>query len=133
MQLNMLGWSLNQYCLSKIWFRTHSVDLRVLDLTKITSHIKSWLYADMLLKPEETRLPGAVPQSLFLLLIVLSCIMFLKVVFHFQKKMRSSSFKKIDVVFHFKNIIVFTFNCFWLHYFVLGRLPFSKKIKVVFL
>ena len=53
MQLNMRGWSLNQYCLSKVWFRTHSVDLRVLDLTKITSHIKSWLYADMLLKPEE--------------------------------------------------------------------------------
>jgi hypothetical protein len=39
----------------------------------------------------------------------------------FQKKMRSSSF--------FKNIIVFTFNCFWLLYFVSGCLPFSKKRK----
>ena len=53
MPLNMRGWSLNQYCLSKVWFRTHSVDLRVMDLTKITSNIKSWLYADHLIKPEE--------------------------------------------------------------------------------
>ena len=53
MHLNMRGWSLNQYCLSKVWFRTHSVDLRVLDVNKITSSVKSWLYADLLLKPEE--------------------------------------------------------------------------------
>ena len=53
MMLNMRSWSLNQYCLSKIWFRAHSVDLRVLDSNRITSLIKSWLYADLLLKPEE--------------------------------------------------------------------------------
>ena len=53
MMLSMRSWSLNQYCLSKIWFRTHSVDLRVLDCNRITSQIKSWLYADLLLKPEE--------------------------------------------------------------------------------
>ena len=53
MPLNMRGWSINQYCLSKVWFRTHSLDLRVMDLTKITSSIKSWLYADHLIKPEE--------------------------------------------------------------------------------
>ena len=53
MPVNMRGWSLNQYCLSKVWFRTHSVDLRVMDMTKITSSIKRWLYADLLLKPEE--------------------------------------------------------------------------------
>ena len=29
------------------------MDLRELDFTKITSTAKSWLYADMLLKPEE--------------------------------------------------------------------------------
>ena len=53
MPLNMGSWSLNQYCLSKAWFRTHSVDIRVQDVNKITSMVKSWLYADMLLKPEE--------------------------------------------------------------------------------
>ena len=40
---------MNQYCYSKAWFRTH----RVTDINKITSLAKSWLYADMLLKPEE--------------------------------------------------------------------------------
>ena len=53
MPLNMRSWSVNQYCLSKVFFRTHSVDLRVMDVTKITSSVKSWLYADQLLKPEE--------------------------------------------------------------------------------
>ena len=53
MHMNMRSWSLNQYCLPKIWFRTHSVDLRVQDVTKITSLIKSWLYQDQFLKPEE--------------------------------------------------------------------------------
>ena len=37
MELNMRGWSINSYCLSKIWFRTKSVDLRVCDIKKITS------------------------------------------------------------------------------------------------
>ena len=53
MPLSMRSWSVNQYCLSKVFFRTHSVDLRVMDVTKITSTVKSWLYADQLLKPEE--------------------------------------------------------------------------------
>ena len=50
--LSMRSWSLNQYCLSKVWFRTHSVDLRVMDINSITSSIKSWPYADQLIKPE---------------------------------------------------------------------------------
>ena len=54
MNLSLRCWSLNIYCFSKIWFRTHSVDLRETDISKITSYAKSWLYADMLLKPEET-------------------------------------------------------------------------------
>ena len=53
MHLSLRSWSLNIYCFSKIWFRTHSVDLREMDISKITSSAKSWLYADMLLKPEE--------------------------------------------------------------------------------
>ena len=51
MHLSLRSWSLNIYCFSKIFFRTHSVDLRELDFSKITS---SWLYQDMLIKPEET-------------------------------------------------------------------------------
>ena len=47
------GWSLNAYALSKVWFRAKSVDLRVCDLNSISSSCKSWLYQDMLIKPEE--------------------------------------------------------------------------------
>ena len=50
------GWSLNSYCLSKVWFRAKSVDLRACDVSNITSSYKSWIYQDMLLKPEEMML-----------------------------------------------------------------------------
>ena len=53
MHFSLRSWSLNQYCLPKVWFKTHSIDLRVQDVSKISSHVKSWLYQDMLLKPEE--------------------------------------------------------------------------------
>ena len=53
MPITQRSWSLNQFCLPKVWFKTHSLDLRVLDVTKITSLVKSWLYQDQLLKPEE--------------------------------------------------------------------------------
>ena len=53
MNLTLRSWSLNSYCLSKVWFRTHCVDIRQQDVNKISSSIKSWLYADQLLKPEE--------------------------------------------------------------------------------
>ena len=53
MHLGMKSWSVNQYCFSKVWFRTHSVHLREVDTRKITSSAKLWMYADMLLKPEE--------------------------------------------------------------------------------
>ena len=53
MHLSMRSWSVNQYCLSKVWFKTHSVDLRAMDVNSITSSVKSWLYADQLVKPEE--------------------------------------------------------------------------------
>ena len=45
--------SLNTYCLPKIWFRCSSINLRACDLAKISSSIKSWLFADQLEKPEE--------------------------------------------------------------------------------
>ena len=53
MPLTLRPWSLNTYCLSKLWYRTACVDLRVGDTTTITSSIKGWLYQDLLLKPQE--------------------------------------------------------------------------------
>ena len=53
MAITQRGWSLNIYALSKVWFRTQCVDLRVCDIKKITSLCKSWLYQDMFAKPEE--------------------------------------------------------------------------------
>ena len=40
MPLTQRGHSVNNYCLSKIWFKSASIDLRVTDITKITSQIK---------------------------------------------------------------------------------------------
>ena len=45
--------SINTYCLSKVWFRCATVNPRVCDVSKITSSVKSWLFADQLEKPEE--------------------------------------------------------------------------------
>ena len=46
-------WSLNSFCLSKLWYRTACIDLRIGDSDTIQSSIKSWLYQDMILKPQE--------------------------------------------------------------------------------
>ena len=67
---------------------------------------------------------------MFLLLIVFCCTIFYEVVFYFDKNWGCLHLKKNKVVFRFKNIIVFTFNCFWLHYFLWGHLPFSKKFRL---
>ena len=53
MPLSQRSHSLNTYCLSKIWFKCPSIELRVTDLTKISSLIKSWLFQDQLEKPED--------------------------------------------------------------------------------
>ena len=52
MPLTMRPSSLNTFCLSKLWFRCSSVDLRAGDHKKITSEVKSWLFADQLEYPE---------------------------------------------------------------------------------
>ena len=54
MPLTQRPWSINSFALSKVWFRCHSVDLRVADVTAITSSVKSWLYSDMFEKPSES-------------------------------------------------------------------------------
>ena len=46
-------WSLNCYCLSKLWYKSSCLDMRVGDSNTITSSMKGWLYQDMLLKPQE--------------------------------------------------------------------------------
>ena len=48
--------SVNTYCLSKLWFKTGSVDLRVCDETAITKKIKSYCYQDLFQKPSEVLL-----------------------------------------------------------------------------
>ena len=53
MALTQRPWSANCYALSKVWFRCYSIDLRLLDVNAINSKVKSWLYADQLVKPEE--------------------------------------------------------------------------------
>ena len=41
MPLVFRSFSTNTYCLSKVWFRTGSIDLRVGDIKAITSKVKS--------------------------------------------------------------------------------------------
>ena len=53
MPVTQRGWSINSFALSKVWFRSKCVELRVCDIKKLTSSCKSWLYQDMLVKPEE--------------------------------------------------------------------------------
>ena len=53
MDISQRGFSINSYCISKVMFRCHTVDLRVGDISKITSSIKSFLYQDQFEKPEE--------------------------------------------------------------------------------
>ena len=51
--LTQRGWSLNCYALSKVWFRSRCVDLRVCDTNAIMSSCRSWLFQDMFEKPAE--------------------------------------------------------------------------------
>ena len=53
MDLSCRPWSLNTYALTKVWFRCHTVDLRVSDISSVSSKVKSWLFQDQLEKPEE--------------------------------------------------------------------------------
>ena len=56
MPLVLRGHSINTYCLSKLWFRCGSVDLKSGDINKMISSIKSWVYADHQIKPLEVAL-----------------------------------------------------------------------------
>ena len=53
MDITSRPWSVNTYTLTKIWFKCHTVDLRVSDISTVTSKVKSWLFQDQLEKPQE--------------------------------------------------------------------------------
>ena len=53
MNLTNMPGSLNNYALTKVWYKCHTVDLRVCDIDSITSKVKSWLLQDQLEKPAE--------------------------------------------------------------------------------
>ena len=53
MPLTQRPWSLNTYAVSKVVYRCNSVDLRVKDITAITSKLKAWLFMDQFEKPED--------------------------------------------------------------------------------
>ena len=55
--------SVNTYCLSKVWFWTGSVDLRIGDIKAITSKVKSYIYQDLFQKPSEVLLHRAVEEG----------------------------------------------------------------------
>ena len=63
MPLTLRPWSINTYCLSKLWYRTACIDLRVGDSSAIASSIKSWLYQDLLIKPQEMMMYREVVQG----------------------------------------------------------------------
>jgi hypothetical protein len=46
MPLTQRPWSINTYCLSKVWYKANVIDLRVADISSINSKVKSWLYSD---------------------------------------------------------------------------------------
>ena len=64
MGLTMRPLSVNNFALSKVWFRSGSVDLREGDISAINSSIKSWLYADLLMKPSTMEEKSYVHNSL---------------------------------------------------------------------
>ena len=53
MPLSQRSHSINTYCLSKVWFKCPSVNLRACDFIKFSAIIKSWLFQDQLEKPED--------------------------------------------------------------------------------
>ena len=55
--------SINTYCLSKVCFRTGSIDLRVGDIKAITSKVKSYIHQDMYQKPSEVLIFRYVEQG----------------------------------------------------------------------
>ena len=56
MPLNMRSHSVNTYAISKLMYRCNIIDPRVEDIASFNSVSKSFVYCDLLEKPEETTL-----------------------------------------------------------------------------
>ena len=63
MDLTCRPWSINCFALSKVWFKSHTVDLRSLDILRISSLVKSSLFKDQLEKPQEMMLYRGIQQG----------------------------------------------------------------------
>ena len=66
MPLSQRPYSVNTYALSKIWFRSSSVNLREGDFAAINASVKKWLYSDLIFKPELLLLHRSVNQAWWL-------------------------------------------------------------------
>ena len=53
MHLSQGSANINTYCLSEVLFKCSSIDTRTMDTATITASIKSWLFQDQLVKPED--------------------------------------------------------------------------------
>ena len=53
MPLTSRPYSINSFIFSKVWFKCHTVNIRECDIKSLSSTVKKWLYADLLVKPEE--------------------------------------------------------------------------------
>ena len=53
MPMTERGWSINTFALSKVWYRTHCVDLRQGDVNNINKSVRQFLFADQLESPME--------------------------------------------------------------------------------
>ena len=61
MEVTSRPWSLNTFDLSKVSFKCHCVDLRVMDITSINSKVKSWLFQDHLEKCRKASIQAMSP------------------------------------------------------------------------
>ena len=63
MPLNERPLTVNAYAYSKIWYCCRTVDFRICDFSSITSSVKKFIYADLLIKPEEDVLHRKISQG----------------------------------------------------------------------
>ena len=54
--MNLRPHSINTYAISKLMYRCNTIDLRIGDIKTFNKTIKSFLYADMIEKPDELTL-----------------------------------------------------------------------------
>ena len=63
MPLNLRPHSVNTYAIGKLMYRCNTVDLRIGDIKVFNKTVKSFIYADLLEKPDELTLYRAIDQG----------------------------------------------------------------------